>query len=122
MAASIKRIVPIARNQGVPIAGLVQLAKWTDAIALLAGAAALYTLPTDAAGNKGTILRLTCNAGPIYINFNTTATVPATVTTGLASTMIRTDLGPALIAVPDAAASMSVICPSAAELTIEAWS
>jgi hypothetical protein len=122
MAASIKRILPVVRNQGVPIAGLVQFGQWIDAIALAAGAASAYTLPTDAAGNKGTILRLTCNAGPIYVNFGGTATVPATVTTGLASGMMRTDLGPVLLAVPDAAVTMSVISPSAGELTIEVWS
>jgi hypothetical protein len=40
MAASIKRILPVVRNQGVPIAGLVQFGQWIDAIALAAGAGA----------------------------------------------------------------------------------
>jgi hypothetical protein len=121
MAATIKRLVPITRNQGVAVPGMFQAGMWIDSLVLVAGAAQAYTLPTDAAGNKGTMLRITANAGPIYVNFVGTATVPAGVTNGGASIMLRTDLGPCLLAIPDSTTSMSVISPNAAVATIEVW-
>lgn len=121
MAATIKRIVPVTRNQGVPVPGLTQLGQWIDSLVLVAGVAQAYTLPTDSLGNKGRILRLTCNEGPIYINFVTTAVVPGALTDGSAPVMLRTDLGPCIFAVPDNAVTMSVISPAAGIVTIEVF-
>jgi hypothetical protein len=122
MAATIKRLVPVTRNQGVPVQGMIQAGMWIDSLVLAAGVAQAYTLPTDAAGNKGTMLRITANGGPIYVNFAGTAAVPAGVTNGTSSIMLRTDLGPCLLAIPDGInPSMSVISPGAAIATIEVW-
>jgi len=122
MVASITRIVPITRNQGVQVPGLVQFANWIDSLILAAGVAQTYALPVDANGNVGTILRLSSNGGPLYINFAGTAIVPiANTTNGASSGILRTDLGPVLIAVPDGKPNPSIICPSNAIVTIEAW-
>lgn len=122
MAATIRRLVPVPRNQGIQIPGLLPISQWIDALALAAAVAQSYTLPTDAADNRGDILRITCNAGPIYINFAGTAAVPGAVTNGTASIMLRTDLGPVLLVAPLSNATLSVFSPSAAVATIEVWS
>jgi hypothetical protein len=120
MVASIKRIAPITRNQGVPVPGLAQVASWFDAIVLVANVAQAYVLPTDAAGNKGQILRISANAGPLFINFQGAAAVPgANIADGSSSIILRTDLGPVALAVPDGRPNMSVISPVGAIVTIE---
>lgn len=129
MAAStpvIVKLVPIPRQQGVQIPNLLNCAQWVDARVLAAGVAEDYPVPSDAQSpiQKGTILRFTCNAGPIYVNINGgTAAVPAAdVTDGTASIMLRTDLGSVLMTVPSPRlANISIISPSAAVLTIEVW-
>lgn len=120
MAATIKRLVPVTRNQGAPIAGLVQAGMWVDAVVLVAGVAQSYTIPGTAPA-KGSILRLSANAGPIYANFAGTAAVPVANVLGTSSILLRTDLGPVILAIPDAATALSLFCPSAAIITIEAW-
>lgn len=119
----VTRLQPVPRNQGVQVPGLLPTGTWIDARVLAAGAAESYTLPTDADGNKGIMLRLNSNAGPLYINFNGTAVVPvADVIDGTSSIILRTDLGPVLLAAPHAADTLSIFSPSAAIVTIEAWS
>lgn len=119
---SIERIVPILRQQGQPVPGLVQLASWIDACLLVAGAAFPYTMPIDGAGNKAQILRITGNGGPIYMSFQGTATVPvANTTNGTSSGMLRTDLGPQLLFVPTLTTPVSFIASMNVLLTIEGW-
>jgi hypothetical protein len=125
MAASIRRMVPVTRNQGVQVPGLLPIAQWIDALVLVANAAQSYTLPTDTTQTpnvKGTILRLTANAGPLYINFAGTAAVPGAITNGSSSVMLRTDLGSVMLVVPHSTDTLSIISPNAAVVTIEAWS
>jgi hypothetical protein len=43
---SIERIVPILRQQGQPVPGLIQLGSWIDACLLVAGVAFTYAVPT----------------------------------------------------------------------------
>ena len=122
----ITRLVSIPRQQGVQVPGLLNSAQWIDARVLAAGVAENYPLPTDAQtpAQKGTILRFTCNAGPIYVNINgAAAAVPAgDVTDGSASIMLRTDLGSVLMTVPSPRlANISIISPSDAIVTIEVW-
>src|SRR5215467_13516410 len=120
---TINRMVPVTRNQGVQVPGLVPIATWIDCLVLVAGAAQSYTLAQDGQTPKvrGIIYRLTANAGPLYINFNGTAAVPTAKTDGTSSIMVRTDLGPAFLVMPDFADTLSIISPSAAIVTIEAW-
>jgi len=121
----ISRLVPIPRNQGIQIPGVLNTATWIDARVLAAGVAESYTLPTDAQtpAQHATLLRINANAGPIFVNFNGTAAVPgADVTNGTSSIMLRTDLGPVLLAAPHATDTLSIISPSACIVTIEAWS
>lgn len=119
---SIERIVPILRQQGQPVPGLIQLGAWIDACLLLAGVPFTYTPPTDASGHKAQILRITGNGGPIYASFQGTAAVPAANTTnGTSSGMLRTDLSPQLLFVPTMALPVSFIASMNVLLTIEAW-
>lgn len=126
MAASIRRLNPVPRQQGIQIPGLIPVAQWIDALVLAANVAQTYTLPIDntqALGARhGTILRITANAGPIYINFAATAIVAVANILGTAPIMLRTDMGPVLLAVPTGATTVSIISPGAAIVTVEAWS
>ena len=121
---TITRMVPVPRNQGIQVPGLWPVATWIDCLVLVGGAAQSYTLPHDAQtpNQRAMILRLTANAGPLFINFNGTAVVPIAKSDGTSPIMVRTDLGPMLLVAPDFASALSVICPSAAIVTIEAWS
>jgi hypothetical protein len=122
MAAQINAIVPITRNQGQPVPGLFQYGSWVDALVLVANVAQNYVLPTDAAGKRATILRVNANGGPLFVNFNATATIPvANTVTGLASGLLRTDLGPVMLAVPDGRPTPSFIAPAGVTVTIESW-
>src|SRR5438046_2367642 len=109
--AAIVPIRPISRNAGIQVPGLISSAQWIDILALTANTAQSYTLPTDSAGAKGRILGISATTGPCYINFAGTAVVASTgVTNGTGSAIVRTDLGSVLIAVPDGATTMSIIC------------
>ncbi|SRR6266851_7902113 len=121
MVASIRRIEPVARGPGIQVPGLLPIGEWIDALVLVANTPQSYTLPTDASARRGPILRITANAGPLYINFQGTAAVPVANLTGTSSIMLRTDLGPMLLVAPNFGSAMSVICPSAAIVTIEAF-
>jgi hypothetical protein len=120
----IHRLTPVPRNQGVQVPNLWPIATWIDSVVLTGGVASSYVLPVDTATPPatGTILRLTCNSGPIYINLNVVASVPGAHIDGLSSVMCRTDLGPMLLVVPHATDTLSIFSPSNALLTIEAWS
>lgn len=122
MAASITRLRPVARQQGDHIPGLLPIAQWIDCVVLVGGAPQSYTLPTDGT-NKGTILRITANAGPIYGNFAAAAAVPVANVVGASSFMLRTDTGSALLAAPSPVpATLSLFSPVDTIVTIEAWS
>lgn len=104
---------------------MVNQSQWIDSLVLAAGVAENYALPTDAQipAQKGTMFRITSNAGPIYVNWNGTAVIPvADVTTGLSSIILRTDLGPILVMEPSPRpTNLSFISPSDAIVTIEVW-
>lgn len=120
---TIQRIMPVPRNQGVQVPSLLPLADWADSLVLAGGAAESYAVKSDASGNKGVMLRINASVGPLYINANGAATVPVADTTdGSASILIHAELGAILLALPSATDTLSVICPSASVVTIEAWS
>lgn len=115
---------PVTRSQGTQIPGLVAGAEWIDAMVLAATVAETYTLPTDAEGNRGTILGITANNSPLYINFAGVAAAPGTeIVDGTASVMLRTDTSSYLITVPGGATTLSLMCPTVggAVVTIEVW-
>lgn len=119
----VSRLTPVPRNQGVQVPGLWPAATWIDARVLAAGVAESYTIPADASGNKGTMLRINSNAGPLYVNFNGTAVVPVgDVNDGTSSIILRTDIGPVLIVAPLSTAVLSMLSPGASIVTLEAWS
>lgn len=113
---------PVARQQGGQVPNLWPASDWVDAVSLTANTAYAYVPRADSVGNVGTILRINATVGPLYINFDATATVPgATTTTGAASAMVHAELEPVLIVVPLATGTMSIICGSNSLVTIEAW-
>jgi hypothetical protein len=118
----IDRLRPITRQQGIQIPDIVSGSRWIDAVALSANTAASYTLPTDAAGQKATLLRVSSTAGPIYLNWNGTATIPTSVSDGTASAIIHSDLEGVFVAAPLSSDTLSLICASTSKVTIEAWS
>lgn len=122
MANSIRRAQAVPRNQGVQVPGLLPTADWCDSRSLAAGVAELIAPPSDADDNRATIFRINSTAGPLYINWRATATVPAADTTnGASSIMIHSELGAVLVSAPDAALSLSIICAADSIVTIEAW-
>jgi hypothetical protein len=124
MAAAIKRLTSINRNDGVQVAGLVQAAQWCDALVLVAATAQTYNFPTDANGNKARMFRINALGGDIWINFQgVTAVVPvANTITGAGSILFKTSLGPAFFVAPDVITSMSLISTPGTTISIEAWS
>ena len=122
MANSINRLQAVPRNQGVQIPGLLPTADWCDSRSLAGGVAELIAPPEDADGNRATIFRINSTAGPLYINWNATATVPAADTTnGSSAIMIHSELGAVLVSAAVASESLSIICAAASIVTIEAW-
>lgn len=125
MVASINRLVPLPRNQGVQIPGVVNAANWVDAVVLGVATAESYTLPTDASGNRATIIGITATgASPLWLNYDGVAVVPvADTTNGAAPSLLRTDLGFSyLISVPAGTIAISIISAAAAIIAIECWS
>lgn len=122
MAASVKRLVPVTRNMGQAIAGMTQIGMWRDNLVLVGAAAQTYTLPTDAAGNKASMLRVNALAGDIWVNFGVAAAAPgANILTGAAAVLLKTSAGPASFAVPDSATSVSFLSTPGTSISIEAW-
>lgn len=124
VAPVISRLVPVPRNQGVQVPAALPAASWCDSKALAGGVAESYTIPVDVNGNRGTLLGINAETGPLYYSFNGTAVVPtADVTNGTSSIMLRTDTGsPFLISVPNWAYTLSLISAAANIVTIEVWS
>ena len=114
----ISRLFPLPRNQGVAIPDAWPAATWCDALAISATAAS-YTVKTDAAGNKGAILRL-CATVACYYNFNDTAVVPTTATTNGTSAVLLPANTPRIVVFPNTSETLSVI-GTTGEMTIEAW-
>lgn len=122
MAASVKRLVPVTRNMGQPIAGMTQIGMWRDNLVLVAATAQTYTLPTDAAGNKASMLRISALAGDIWVNFGVAAAAPGVnIITGAASVLLKTSAGAVSFAVPDSAVSISLLSTPGTSISIEAW-
>lgn len=120
---SITRLVAVARQQGTQVPNLLNTADWCDSRILAIDTAEAITPPEDADGNRATIFRINSTTGPLYINFNATATIPGADTTdGTSSIMIHTELGPVLVAAPNATDTLSIICHTVSTVTIEAWS
>lgn len=125
MVASINRLVPLPRNQGVQIPGVVNAANWVDAVVLATNTAESYTLPTDANGNRATIIGITgTGTNPLWVNFDTTAVIPiADTTDGSAPSLLRIDQGFSyLISVPAGTTALSFICAGISIIVIECWS
>lgn len=125
MVATINRLVPLPRNQGVQIPGVVNAANWCDAVVLAAATAESYTLPTDANGARATIIGITATgASPLWFNYDTTAVIPvADTVNGSAPSLLRTDLGFSyLISVPAGTTAISIISAAIAIIAIECWS
>lgn len=119
---AITRLVPVARQQGTQIPGLLPTADWCDSRVLAANTAEAIT-PPSAAGARATIFRLNATVGPIYIDFNKTAVVPTGDTTdGSSAIMIHPELQPVLIFAPLSTDTLSVICGAITTITLEAWS
>ncbi len=124
MAASINRLVPLPRNQGIQIPGIVNAANWVDAVVLAANTAETYTLPTDAGGNVCTIVGITATGTtPLWLNFDTTAAIPvADTTSGAAPSLLRTDQGFSyLISVPAGTTGISIISSGVCVVAVECW-
>jgi hypothetical protein len=122
MAASVKRLVPVTRNMGQAISGMTQIGMWRDNLVLVAATAQTYTLPTDSANNKASMLRVNALAGDIWVNFGATAAAPgANIITGAASVLLKTSAGPVSFAVPDSATSVSFLSTPGTSISIEAW-
>jgi hypothetical protein len=120
---SITPLRPIARQQGVQIPHLLSAPDWCNATTLAPGVAHAFTPPTDSAGNLATIFRINSTDSPLYLNFNGTAVAPTVnVTNGSASIIVHSKRHPAIIAAPVATDTLSVLCASAATVTVEAWS
>lgn len=120
---TIQRLRPVPRQQGIQIPNVLPTADWCDSRSLAANTAELIAPPVDVDGNKATIFRLNSTAGPLYVNFNATATVPSADTTnGTSSIMIHCELQPVIITALQATESLSIICGSNSIVTIEAWS
>jgi hypothetical protein len=118
MAATVKRIVPVTRNQGVAVPGLVQCGMWVDALVLVAATAQTYTFPTGAS-----IFRISALAGDIWINFGVTAAAPgANNVAGNAPILLKTSAGAVFLAKPDSATTMSVLSTPGTTISIEAFS
>lgn len=122
MAASVKRLVPVTRNMGNPIAGMTQIGMWRDNLVLVAATPQTYTLPTDSASNKASMLRVNALAGDIWVNFGTAAAAPgANIITGAAAVLLKTSAGAVSFAVPDSATSVSFLSTPGTSISIEAW-
>jgi hypothetical protein len=122
MAASVKRLVPVTRNMGQPIAGMTQIGSWRDNLVLVAATAQTYTLPTDGSNNKASMLRVGALAGDIWANFGTAAAAPGgNITTGAAAVLLKTSAGSVSFAVPDAATTVSFLSTPGTSISIEAW-
>ena len=119
----ITRVVPITRNNGVQVPGLVNAPTWVDSLVLVGGVAGSYTPPADAQtpAQRGSIFRISADGGPLYANWNGTASVPAHVTDGTASQMLRTDLGPVFVVAPNWNDTLSLFAVGAAHVVIEVW-
>lgn len=90
---------------------------------LVGGTAQSYALKFDAAGLKGSLLRINADKGPVYMQEDGAAVVPtATTTDGSSSVDIIPENagGTAYIAV-STANNLSFICALACVLTIEAF-
>jgi hypothetical protein len=120
----ITRLGPIPRQQGLAIPGAVVPPRWVDAHTIAVGVAETYTLPTDAAGRKASILRLTCTSGILYVKWDGAATIPAAdVTNGTASFLVAANQRRRFLAAPSSAYALSFITSAAtAAVIIEAWS
>lgn len=118
MAASVKRIVPITRNQGVAVPGLVQCGMWVDDLVLVAATAQTYTFPANSS-----IYRISALAGDIWINFGITALAPvANNIAGNGPILLKTSAGAVFFSKPDSATSMSVLSTPGTTISIEAFS
>jgi hypothetical protein len=96
-------------------------AQWIDTVVLTANAAASYTLPTDSAGDRGTVLGITSTAGPLWINFNGVAVIPTvSILDGTSPAQLTVGLS-YFVVVPNTGVTLSLICGSNAIVTIEAW-
>lgn len=117
MAASVKRIVPITRNQGVAVPGLFQIGMWCDAFVLVAATAQTYTLPPGAQ-----ILRVSALSGDIWVNFQGVAVAPvANVLTGASSILLKTSAGAVILAIPDSRPNPSFLSTPGTTISIEVW-
>ncbi len=124
MAASINRLVPLPRNQGIQIPGIVNAANWCDSVTLAANTAEAYTLPTDSGGNHATIVCITATGtNPVWVNYDTTAVIPTGDTTdGSSPSLLRTDQGFSyLISVPAGTTALSFIAAGIVIIAIECW-
>jgi hypothetical protein len=118
MADSVKRIVPVTRNQGVAVPGLFQIGMWCDALVLVAATPQTYTLPAGAQ-----ILRISALAGDIWINFQAVAAAPgANIITGAAPILLKTSAGAVVLAIPDSRPNPSILSTPGTTVTIESWS
>jgi hypothetical protein len=62
----IVRAGPVPRQEGLAIPDLLVPSQWVDAVSLAAGVAENYVLPTDASGQRGTILRLASSTATFF--------------------------------------------------------
>jgi hypothetical protein len=122
--ATIDRLVPLPRNQGIQIPGIVNASNWCDAVVLAANTAEAYTLPTDAGGHRASIIGITATGTtPLWVNYDGAAVVPtADTTTGAAPSLLQTQFGFSyLIAVPSGTIAVSFISTGICIVLIECW-
>jgi hypothetical protein len=114
MAGPVKGTLRQLMRSNQPVPSWVVASTWVDVVAITAGTASSYTIPTGISA-----LRLTPTVSPVYGSFVETAVVPTTgVTTGTASFPVPQGLE---IVAPNDGDTLSLICASASVVTIEGW-
>ena len=117
---TVNRFLPVLRAGAT--AYIFPTSQWVDNLALVAGTAKSYTIPTDSASRHASIFRVTASGGPVWLNANGgTATVPvADKTTGDGVVCIPAGV-PYWLAQPIAGQPLSFIADAGVVLAIEAW-
>ncbi len=120
----ITRIRPVRRQDGIQVPRLVSPAEWIDTFVLAQNVVETYTLPTDADGNRATILRFSTSNTNLFVKWDGVASVPGDVNDGTASICVPATSVRKFLAAPNAAYTLSLISSNAAgnTVTIEAWS
>ena len=115
--------MPSIRNFVAPLALAQYPAAWVDSLQMAANTAKSYTVPTDNAGRRATLLRMSGTSqksGELYYNCFGTAALPSG--DRLDGTASPEAVGPSfMLAVPNDCTAISFLATTAGQLVIEAW-